>query len=405
MDQVALEVPNPPAPDVTENGSELANSTSVEREKEKKEHFPERRHRTSQRSSSRAQGTAKNRAPAKSQTSCSTKCVQTKKQSKQNLQAKTPPARSLHSRGLEEKKDTSATKDPIVGLEPRGENSTSCPSEIPTQGEAEEVVAGKKQTPSAGRLGSSHKTIKDSYEKAKEMDSTLSAKESLTPLGTDMKGEWNSTSCPSEIPTQGEAEELVAGKKQTPSAGRLGSSHKTIKDSYEKAKEMDSTLSAKGSLTSLGTDMKGEWNPLLAKKNNSIHANRKYKFATADKVTSKEEDRQALCKAALIMGQKRLGDRTGMQKTSSNSASPTDYNQLGFNLRSRIFQGGPLESRSLMKDSYTPDTTQRVIRDPKNWHGRRTDELGKWHEKNALNLNLQKALQDRYREKKASLRR
>lgn len=51
------------------------------------------------------------------------------------------------------------------------------------------------------------------------------------------------------------------------------------------------------------------------------------------------QDRRALCKAALIMGQKRLSDRTGMQKTSSNSASLTDYNQLGFNLRSNIFQG------------------------------------------------------------------
>lgn len=190
----------------------------MEPEKEKKEHFPESRHRTPQRSSSRAQGTAKNCAPVKSQTSLSAKCVQTKKQSKQNLHAKTPPAEGLHSRGLEEKKDTSATKDPIVGLDPRGGNSTSCLSEIPTQAEAEELVAGKQQTLSARRPGSSHKTIKDSYEKAKEMDSTVSAKESLT---------------------------------------------------------------------SLGTDMKGEWNPLLAKKN--IHANRKYKFATADEVTSAEE--------------------------------------------------------------------------------------------------------------------
>ncbi|KAM4672089.1 ciliary microtubule inner protein 4 [Amazona ochrocephala] len=326
-----LEVPNPPAPDVTENDSELANHTSVEPEKEKKEHFPESRHRTPQRSSSRAQGTAKNRAPVKSQTSLSAKHVQTKNQSKQNLQAKTRPAESLHSRGLEEKKDISATKDPVVGLEPKGENSTSCLSEIPTQAEAEEL----------------------------------------------------------------------GGKQQTLSAGRPRSSHKTIKDSYEKVKEMDSTLSAKESLTSLGTDMKGEWNPLLAKKNKLIHANRKYKFATADKVTSEEEDRRALCKAALIMGQKRLGDLTGMQKTSSNSASLTDCNQLGFNLRSNIFQGGPLESRSLMKDSYTPDITERVIRDPKNWHGRRTDELGKWHQKNALNLNLQKALQDKYGKKKS----
>lgn len=29
-----------------------------------------------------------------------------------------------------------------------------------------------------------------------------------------------------------------------------------------------------------------------------------------------------------------------------------------------------------MKDSYTPDIIQKAIRDPKNWHGRRTDELG-----------------------------
>lgn len=29
-----------------------------------------------------------------------------------------------------------------------------------------------------------------------------------------------------------------------------------------------------------------------------------------------------------------------------------------------------------MKDSYTPDVIQKAIRDPKNWHGRRTDELG-----------------------------
>uniref|UniRef100_A0A8B9F6Z9 Uncharacterized protein n=1 Tax=Amazona collaria TaxID=241587 RepID=A0A8B9F6Z9_9PSIT len=318
MDQGVLEVPNPPAPDVTENDSELANHTSAEPEKEKKEHFPESRHRTPQRSSSRAQGTAKNRAPVKSQTSLSAKHVQTKNQSKQNLQAKTPPAESLHSRGLEEKKDISATKDPVVGLEPKEESSTSCLSEIPTQAEAEEL----------------------------------------------------------------------GGKQQTLSAGRPRSSHKTIKDSYENVKEMDSTLSAKESLTSLGTDMKGEWNPLLAKKNKLIHANRKYKFATADKVTSGEEDRRALCKAALIMGQKRLSDLTGMRKTSSNSASLTDCNQLGFNLRSNIFQGGPLQSRSLMKDSYTPDITQRVIRDPKNWHGRRTDELGMASARKSTLLNF-----------------
>ncbi|NXH16384.1 TEX33 protein, partial [Bucco capensis] len=74
----------------------------------------------------------------------------------------------------------------------------------------------------------------------------------------------------------------------------------------------------------------------------------------------------------------------------------TDYNQLGFNLRSNIFYGGPLVTQSLMKDSYTPETIQKAIRDPKNWHGRKTDQLGKWHEKNVQNLNVKKALEDKY---------
>ncbi|NXI42043.1 TEX33 protein, partial [Galbula dea] len=74
----------------------------------------------------------------------------------------------------------------------------------------------------------------------------------------------------------------------------------------------------------------------------------------------------------------------------------TDYNQLGFNLKSNIFRGGPLETRSLMKDSYTPDIFQKAIRDPQNWHGRRTDQLGKWYEKNALSLKVKRALEDKY---------
>ncbi|NXE18505.1 TEX33 protein, partial [Ardeotis kori] len=58
--------------------------------------------------------------------------------------------------------------------------------------------------------------------------------------------------------------------------------------------------------------------------------------------------------------------------------------------------GGALEAQSLMKDSYTPDIIKKAIRDPNNWYGRKTDELGKWHQKNALNLNLQKAFEDKY---------
>ncbi|XP_059672092.1 ciliary microtubule inner protein 4 [Gavia stellata] len=357
MDQVresVVEVPASPTPDVAESDSVLANGTSVEPEEGKKEDLPERlclsRQRTSQRSSSRAswkiskgpvaQGTAKSSTSIKFQASPA-KCVQTKRQSKQSVQAKTPSMQGLHSRRLEEEReDTSATKDPTVGHEPRGRNSAYHLPAISRQREAEGT-----------------KSVSNDKER-------------------------------------------VAGQHQTLGSRQPGSSRKTIKASYEKAKETCSRLSAKGSLASLGPDMKAERKLLLEKRNSLIHTNSKYKFASADELTSHEEERQALRKAALIMGQKRLSDRTEMLKNSLNSTSCTDCNQLGFNLRSNIFQGGPLESRTLMRDSYTPDVIQKAIRDPKNWHGRRTDELGKWHQKNALNLNLQKALEDKYGKKK-----
>ncbi|KAM9293409.1 LOW QUALITY PROTEIN: ciliary microtubule inner protein 4 [Morus bassanus] len=353
MDQDVVEVPASPTPDVAERDSVLANSTSVEPEEGKKEHPSEDLHpsrqRTSQRSSSRAswkiskgpvaQGTAKNSTSVK----CaypSAKCVQTKRQSK-GLQAKTPLMQGLHSRRLEEEReDISATKDLTVGHEPRGTNSTYRLSAISRQRGAE----GTKSVSNA--------------------------------------------------------KEPVAGQHQTVGSRGPGSSQKTIKASYKKAEETCSRLSAKEFLASLGPDMKAERKLLLEKRNILIHANSKYKFASADELTIDEEDRRALCKTALVMGQRRLSDCTEMLKNSPNSTPFADCDQLGFNLRSNIFQGGPLKSRSLMKDSYTPDIIQKAIRDPKNWHGRRTDELGKWHQKNALNLNLQKALEDKYGTKK-----
>lgn len=51
------------------------------------------------------------------------------------------------------------------------------------------------------------------------------------------------------------------------------------------------------------------------------------------------QERRALCKAALIIGQKRLSDRTEMLKNPLESSTFADYNELGFNLRSNIFQG------------------------------------------------------------------
>lgn len=51
------------------------------------------------------------------------------------------------------------------------------------------------------------------------------------------------------------------------------------------------------------------------------------------------QERRALCKAALIIGQKRLSDRTEMLKKTLESSTFAEYNELGFNLRSNIFQG------------------------------------------------------------------
>ncbi|NXM89424.1 TEX33 protein, partial [Oenanthe oenanthe] len=74
----------------------------------------------------------------------------------------------------------------------------------------------------------------------------------------------------------------------------------------------------------------------------------------------------------------------------------SDYHQLGYSLGLNLFQGGPLKSQSLMKDSYTPDVFQKATRDPKHWHGKKIHELGKWYEKHFLDVNVQKAMKEKY---------
>lgn len=68
-----------------------------------------------------------------------------------------------------------------------------------------------------------------------------------------------------------------------------GSPQKPTKASCEKAKETSSRLITKGSLSSLGPDMKAEWKLLLQKRNSLIHENSKYKFSSADELASSEE--------------------------------------------------------------------------------------------------------------------
>ncbi|KAM8820035.1 ciliary microtubule inner protein 4 [Eudromia elegans] len=279
---------------------------------------------------------AKNSTSVKSQASPLAKCLQDKGHSKESLQGKAPSMQDLHSRSPEEKGgDTPATKDPAVWHELRGRNSSFRLSALSRQKEVEEKPNSNAKVPAA-----------DQYR----------ARGSRGP----------------------------------------GSPQKTTKTSCKEPKETHCRLSAKESLASLGQDVRAEGKLLLEKRNTLTRAKSKYKSANADELSRSEEERQALCKAGLIIGQKRLSDRTEMLQNPLTSTSFADYYQLGFNLRSNIFQGGPLESRSLMKDSYTPDVIEKAIRDPKNWHGRRTDDLGRWHQKNALNLNLQKAFEEKY---------
>ncbi|CAK7297214.1 Testis-expressed protein 33 [Vulpes lagopus] len=62
----------------------------------------------------------------------------------------------------------------------------------------------------------------------------------------------------------------------------------------------------------------------------------------------------------------------------------------------------PQETKSLMKASYTPEVIEKSVRDIEHWHGRKTDDLGRWHQKNAMNMNLQKALDEKFGEKSKS---
>nr|XP_034984413.1 testis-expressed protein 33 isoform X1 [Zootoca vivipara] len=201
----------------------------------------------------------------------------------------------------------------------------------------------------------------------------------------------------------GNSDELT-GRQYRPIVTRPhGSPRKSGKGSCEDMKEAQDVMTAKEPLASSGQDVKAEGKALQEKKNSLIiPPNIKAKFGTAmvEKLVSEEQARRALCEAGLIQGQKRLSDWPYKTLENPMASSPyADYYELGYNLRSNIFQGGPLESRSLMKDSYTPDVLKRAVRDPKHWHGRKTDELGRWFQKNALNLNLQKALEQKYGDK------
>ncbi|XP_024434806.1 ciliary microtubule inner protein 4 [Desmodus rotundus] len=131
-----------------------------------------------------------------------------------------------------------------------------------------------------------------------------------------------------------------------------------------------------------------------------IPDNIRHKFGSdvVDQLVSEEQARRAIGEG--FEGQKRASSWPRETESSVKIASIfADYYDLGYNMRSNLFQGAPQEMKSLMKASYTPEVLEKSVRDTEHWHGRKTDDLGRWHQKNAMNMNLQKALDEKYGEK------
>ncbi|XP_039102086.1 testis-expressed protein 33 [Hyaena hyaena] len=138
-------------------------------------------------------------------------------------------------------------------------------------------------------------------------------------------------------------------------------------------------------------------------KSSVIPNNIRHKFGSkmVDELISEEQAQRAIDEAS--EGQKSANSGSSRtQKPMEMNSIFSEYYNLGYNTRSNLFQGAPEETTSLMKASYTPEVIERSVRDLEHWHGRKTDDLGRWHQKNAMNVNLQKALDEKYGEKRKS---
>ncbi|XP_045866614.1 testis-expressed protein 33 [Meles meles] len=134
-----------------------------------------------------------------------------------------------------------------------------------------------------------------------------------------------------------------------------------------------------------------------------IPDNIRHKFGSnvVDDLVSEEQARRAV--SEVFEGQQRANSWPSRTQSPVEITSIfSDYYDLGYNMRSNLFQGAPEETKSLMKASYTPEVIEKSVRDIEHWHGRKTDDLGRWHQKNAMNMNLQKALDEKFGEKSKS---
>ncbi|XP_003932952.2 ciliary microtubule inner protein 4 [Saimiri boliviensis] len=141
----------------------------------------------------------------------------------------------------------------------------------------------------------------------------------------------------------------------------------------------------------------------MSQKGSIIPNNIRHKFGSnvVDQLVSEEQAQKAI--SEVFQGQKKASSWPSRKQSPAEISSIfSDYYDLGYNMRSNLFQGAPEETKSLMKASYTPEVIEKSVRDLEHWHGRKTDDLGRWHRKNAMNLNLQKALEEKYGENSKS---
>ncbi|XP_008584713.1 PREDICTED: testis-expressed sequence 33 protein [Galeopterus variegatus] len=141
----------------------------------------------------------------------------------------------------------------------------------------------------------------------------------------------------------------------------------------------------------------------VSQKGSIIPNNIRHKFGSTvvDQLVSEEQARRAI--GEVFEGQKRTSSWSSRTQSPVKISSIfSDYYDLGYNMRSNFFRGPPQETKSLMQASYTPEVIEKSVRDIEHWHGRKTDDLGRWHQKNAMNMNLQKALDEKYGEKSKS---
>uniref|UniRef100_A0A452UKY5 Testis expressed 33 n=1 Tax=Ursus maritimus TaxID=29073 RepID=A0A452UKY5_URSMA len=111
----------------------------------------------------------------------------------------------------------------------------------------------------------------------------------------------------------------------------------------------------------------------------SIPDNIRHKFGShvVDELVSEEQARRAI--GEVFEGQKRANSWPSRTQSPVEITSIfSDYYDLGYNMRSNLFQGAPEETKSLMKASYTPEVIEKSVRDIEHWHGRKTDDLGTW---------------------------